>query len=120
MPAANVFSFSRSFRVHSVASSDADFENVTTTTARFSARSAGNIRGSPLRFWVDRCKPAIERAVARINANIASFFWVGVVKNWLVTRMRRASLFPHEFGWIDAKRPQGWNGGRGQAQERHR
>jgi hypothetical protein len=26
------------------------------------------------------------------------------------------SLFPHEFGWIDGKRSQGWNGGRGQAQ----
>jgi hypothetical protein len=30
-----------------------------------------------------------------------------------------ASLFPQEFGWIDGKRSQGWNGGRCDAQQRH-
>jgi hypothetical protein len=31
-----------------------------------------------------------------------------------------ASLFPQEFGWIDGKRSQGWNGRRCKAQQRHR
>jgi hypothetical protein len=30
------------------------------------------------------------------------------------------SLFPQEFGWIDTKRSQSWNGRRRNAEQRHR
>jgi hypothetical protein len=33
---------------------------------------------------------------------------------------RGGSFFPQEFGWIDGKRSPGWNGGRCNAQQRHR
>jgi hypothetical protein len=36
-----------------------------------------------------------------------------------ISRSTPASLFPEEFGWIDGKRSQGWNGGRCNAKQRH-